>query len=55
MSHDVGRILEYDDKPEMDTWPTKECNQYHGTDGTIFPPFLTKEEGLASYAPDLCR
>ncbi|XP_044254441.1 sensory neuron membrane protein 1 [Tribolium madens] len=54
-SHDVGRILEYDSKNEMEVWPTKECNQYKGTDGTVFPPYLTKEEGLASFAPDLCR
>ncbi|KAJ3662444.1 hypothetical protein Zmor_006794 [Zophobas morio] len=54
-NHDVGRILEYDDKKEMEVWPTKECNQYQGTDGTVFAPYLTKEEGLASFAPDLCR
>ncbi|KAJ3631491.1 hypothetical protein MTP99_012614 [Tenebrio molitor] len=54
-SHDVGRILEYDEKKEMEVWPTKECNQYKGTDGTVFASFLAKEEGLASFAPDLCR
>lgn len=54
-SHDVGRILEFDGKKEMEVWPTKECNQYKGTDGTVFAPYLTKEEGLASFAPDLCR
>ncbi|KAJ8971698.1 hypothetical protein NQ317_014681 [Molorchus minor] len=51
---DVGRIIEYDGNAEIDTWPTEECNQIKGTDGTIFPPLLTKEEGLVSFAPDLC-
>lgn len=55
VSHDVGKIIEYDEKKEMEVWPTKECNQIRGTDGTIFPPFLTIEEGIVSYAPDLCR
>lgn len=54
-SHRLGQIVKYDDKPVIDNWPTKHCNEIHGTDGTIFPPFLTEEEGLVSFAPDLCR
>nr|WKF45046.1 sensory neuron membrane protein 1a [Podabrus annulatus] len=54
-SHDVGRVMAYDNAREMSVWPTKECNQYVGTDSTIFPPFMTREEGVAAYAPDLCR
>nr|APC94222.1 sensory neuron membrane protein 1a [Pyrrhalta maculicollis] len=53
--HDVGRIVEYDGSPVMSTWPTDECNKIAGTDGTVFPPMLLKEEGLVSFAPDLCR
>ncbi|KAF5291050.1 hypothetical protein FQA39_LY14483 [Lamprigera yunnana] len=54
-SHDVGKVIAYDGAKEMSVWPTKECNQYVGTDSTIFPPFMTTEEGVAAYAPDLCR
>ncbi|XP_050507504.1 sensory neuron membrane protein 1-like [Diabrotica virgifera virgifera] len=53
--HDVGRIVEYDGSPAMSAWPTEECNKIMGTDGTVFPPMMTKEEGLVSFAPDLCR
>nr|AIX97076.1 sensory neuron membrane protein 1 [Monochamus alternatus] len=52
---DVGRIIEYDGADKIDVWPTEECNAIKGTDGTIFPPLLEEDEGLASFAPDLCR
>ncbi|KAG5888615.1 hypothetical protein JTB14_037827 [Gonioctena quinquepunctata] len=51
----VGRIVEYDNAKEMSVWPTEECNKIHGTDGTIFPPLLKYDDGLISFAPDLCR
>lgn len=54
-SHDVGRIIEYDNTTELNVWPTKACNQFRGTDGTIFPPLMTQDEGIVSFAPDLCR
>lgn len=54
-SHDMGRMVEYEGAKKMDIWASKECNEYHGTDSTIFPPFLKREEGLWSYTPDLCR
>nr|CAH7722186.1 unnamed protein product [Callosobruchus chinensis] len=54
-SRNVGKIVEYDGAEKMSSWPTDECNVIDGTDGTIFPPFLEPEDGIVSYAPDLCR
>lgn len=51
---DVGMVVAIDGKPKMDIW-NDSCNEYQGTDGTIFPPFLTKNDRLQSYSGDLCR
>ncbi|XP_055374670.1 sensory neuron membrane protein 1-like [Condylostylus longicornis] len=54
-SLDVGRLLLFDDEEELVTWGEGgECNKYKGTDSTIFPPFLKKEDGLWAFAADLC-
>ncbi|XP_058061742.1 sensory neuron membrane protein 1 [Anopheles bellator] len=52
---DVGRVISYNDEPEMDIWDGDECNQYIGTDSTIFPPFLSKQDKLWAWSPEICR
>lgn len=52
---DVGRVVEYNEKPALEIWPEEHCNQYVGTDTTIFAPFLQEGEDIMSFAPDLCR
>lgn len=47
--------MKYDDAETMNVWPTEECNAIKGTDGTVFPPLLNKEESVFSFSNDLCR
>ncbi|CAO1440533.1 unnamed protein product [Diamesa serratosioi] len=52
---DLGRIATVNEKAEQNIWDGDECNKIKGTDSTIFPPFMTKEEGLWTFTPDICR
>lgn len=51
---EVGSVVAIDGKPEMTFWRDS-CNQYSGTDGTVFPPFLTEKDRLESFSGDMCR
>lgn len=52
---DIGKLLEFNGEPELDTWDRDECNAIHGTDGTSFPPFNPTNAGFWSLSVDFCR
>ncbi|KOB75165.1 Sensory neuron membrane protein 1, partial [Operophtera brumata] len=47
---DVGSVVAIDGAPQMNIWRDS-CNEYQGTDGTVFPPFLTMNDRLQSFKP----
>lgn len=53
--HNLGRVISYNGQATINKWGDEECDQLRGTDGTIFPPFMKKEQGLWSLEPFLCR
>lgn len=52
---DLGRVIQFNGESEMDYWEGDKCNQIHGTDGTIFPPFHKKTDDYWVFAPPICR
>lgn len=52
---DVGRVIEYDEEPELDVWDGDECNAIKGTEGTVFPPYLDVGSDVYAFSPALCR
>jgi len=52
---DVGRVLTIGNETQMGLWSGSPCNNFRGTDGTIFPPFLSKEKEVWVHSLDLCR
>ncbi|XP_055606692.1 sensory neuron membrane protein 1-like [Uranotaenia lowii] len=52
---DLGRVISYNDEPEMDTYSGDACNMINGTDSTIFAPFMSREDLLWAWSPDICR
>jgi hypothetical protein len=39
----------------MNIWNNDKANTLRGTDGTIYPPFMTKDDTMFSFNPDMCR
>lgn len=51
----VGKVAAFNDESEMDVWKGEECNQFVGTDSTIFPPYMNENDGVWAYEPAVCR
>lgn len=45
-SQDLGRVAAYNDESEMSVWNKDECNEYVGTDSTVFPPYMDVNDGI---------
>ncbi|XP_045770104.1 scavenger receptor class B member 1 isoform X1 [Maniola jurtina] len=50
-----GIFQRYNHRERLPHWSTDECNSIAGSDGSIFPPHITRNDTLAVYDKDLCR
>lgn len=51
----IGNIVSWRNSQVMNIWYGDECNHVKGTDGTFFPPFVTRGQVLTVFVPPLCR
>jgi len=55
----LGSIISFKNKTLLTTWANgsaeAECNAIHGTDGSVFPPFVTKNQTFHIFNKDMCR
>ncbi|KAL7302086.1 hypothetical protein TKK_0005315 [Trichogramma kaykai] len=54
---DLTKIVSYDNRTKLDVWDDEGCDRLHGTDGSLFHPFLDRggREHLTTYTPQFCR
>lgn len=50
-----GMLNRWNGKDSIGFWTTPECDSVMGTDGSIFPPRITKNTVLKIFDKDLCR
>lgn len=51
-----GKIVSWRGHKELSWWKEgSHCNELLGTDGSIFPPFVTKKRVLRIFNAELCR
>lgn len=52
---DKGKIITFNGKSKQDIWDDEVANEIKGTDGTMFPPFISNTDKLWVFNPDMCR
>lgn len=52
---DYGRVDTWKGQRELTYWGSNYSNLIRGSDGSAFHPYLTREETLHIFTPDLCR
>jgi scavenger receptor class B protein 1 len=54
---DVGKVIEYNNSPNISVWDDEYCDTFNGTDGTVFHPFFDKKgkDDVVAFNPKLCR
>ncbi|RNA35695.1 lysosome membrane 2-like [Brachionus plicatilis] len=54
-AENVGKIISWKNVEKLNFWHTDSANLINGTDGTFYPPFLSRNKKIYSFNPDMCR
>jgi len=54
-SMEFGSIAKWKNETTLNWWNGTTCNMINGTDGSVFPPFVTRDRVLSLFSDDLCR
>jgi hypothetical protein len=52
---ELGQVVQFKGEKKLTVWSGDQCNNFMGTDSTIFPPFLTPNDTLGAFTPEICR
>jgi hypothetical protein len=52
---ELGQVVQFEGENTLTIWSGDKCNKFMGSDSTIFPPFLTTEDPVAAFTPEICR
>lgn len=51
----LGQVVQFKGENALNVWSGDKCNKLSGSDSTIFPPFLTPQDPVAAFTPEICR
>ena len=52
---ELGQVVQFKGENALNIWSGDKCNKLTGSDSTIFPPFLTPQDPVAAFTPEICR
>jgi hypothetical protein len=52
---ELGQVVQFKGQKKLTIWSGDKCNNFMGTDSTIFPPFLTPNDTVAAFTTEICR
>ncbi|RWS27824.1 lysosome membrane protein 2-like protein [Leptotrombidium deliense] len=53
--NEIGQVIKWNGESKLNCWEGDKCNEIKGTEGLMFHPFLSRNETLLAFGPELSR